>query len=266
VLAALARLLFFRDAAVRLIEGETLPADPSAWQAQRGGPLSRPFALPGALRLEEVRPSRYESGALQQVTARVALLGAPEPEVHEISINAPIEVKGRSLYVLAGHGPAALLEHRSRAGEQPSVVYLEQKEQDFRGRLLLDAGREVRLRVSVSAERPETVEARLLRGPALLALTQLRPGAELPVGPGESLRLVALPWWAQLSGTSDASRPFFFAGVAIAIAGIALLFGVVPVDTAVFAERDRLVVALRAQRFAPLFAERFERMCEEQET
>lgn len=265
VLAGLARLLFYRDAAVRILEGETLAADPAAWQAQRGGPLSRPFALPAPLRLEEVRPARYESGALQQITARVALLGAPAADVREISINAPIEVDGRSLHVLAGHGPAALLERRSPGGEQPSIVYLEEREQDFRGRLVLEGGREVRLRATVSAARPETVEARLLRGPALLALTALQPGAELPLGGGESLRLVALPWWAQLSGSRDASRPFFFAGVAIAVAGIALLFGVVPVDTAVFVEGDRLVVALRAQRFAPLFAERFDRMCRELE-
>ena len=48
-----------------------------------------------------------------------------------------------------------------------------------------------------------------------------------------------------------------------AILGIVLLFGFVPVDEAVFVEGDRVVIAMRPQRFAPLFAERFERLCQE---
>jgi hypothetical protein len=263
VVAGLARLLVFRDAGVRMLEGETLPADPSGWQVQRGGPLSRPFALAAPLRLEAVMPSRYDSGALQQVAAKVALLGAGAPEVHEVAINAPLDLGGRSIYLLAAHGPALMLVHRTAAGEQAQVVYLEQREGDFRGRLILDGGREVRFRSAVTAARPERVEARLLAGPALLLFGQLGPGAELPLGGGEALRLVGLPWWAQLWGSHDPSRPLFFAGVTIAIVGIALLFGFVPVDSAVFAERDRLVVALRPQRFAPLFAERFEELCKE---
>lgn len=264
--AGLARLLFFRDAGVRIIEGETLPPGPAAWQMQRGGPLSGPFALPDALRVDEVRPARYPTGALQQVAARVALVAGGRESARDVAINSPLEVGGRSVYILAGHGPAALLEHRRPAGAEEAVVYLEQREQDFRGRLRLDGGREVRLRASVTADRPDALEARLLSGPALLAVTRLVPGDELPLGPGESLRLVALPWWAQLWGSRDASRPFFFAGVAIAIAGIALLFGFVPVDSAVFVHDGRLVVALKPQRFAPLFAERFEEACKEWQT
>jgi len=261
--AGLVRLLVFRDAAARVIEGDVLPADASAWQAQRGGPLSRPFALAAPVRVEEVAPARYASGALRQMTARLAPLGEGAGGAREIAINAPADLDGRSVYVLAGHGPAALLE-RVGAGEvRPQIVYLEERDQDFRGRLFLEDGREVRFRTPVAAERPDAVEARLLRGPALLAVARMAPGSELALGGGEMLRLVALPWWAQLLGSRDPSRPFFFAGVAVAIAGIVLLFGFVPVDSAVFVERERLVVALRPQRFAPLFGERFEALCRE---
>jgi hypothetical protein len=264
VAAGLARLLLFRDAGVRVMEGETVAAEPAAWVVQRGGPLSRPFALPQPLRVEAVKPARYPSGALQQLTARVALAGA-SGSGRDLAINAPLDVDGRSVYILQAHGPAALIERRTPAGERAEVVYLEEREQDFRGRMLLDGRRELRFRATVGAERPEALEVRLLDGPALLAVARVRPGDELPLGRGETLRLVALPWWAQLWGTRDASRPFFFAGVAIAIAGIALLFGFVPVDSAVFVEGGRVVVALRPQRFAPLFAERLERMCKEWE-
>jgi hypothetical protein len=153
---------------------------------------------------------------------------------------------GRSLYLLQAHGPALLLTHHTAAGEETHVVYLEQREADFRGRLMLDGGREVRFRTAVAAARPDKVEARLLAGPALLLVGELAPGAELPLGRGEALRLVALPWWVQLWGSHDPSRPLFFAGVTIAILGIALLFGFVPVDAGVFPDRDHLVAAVEA--------------------
>jgi hypothetical protein len=181
-----------------------------------------------------------------------------------VAINAPLDVGGgRSLYILQGHGPAALFERRGAAGGVPVAVYLEQRGDDWRGRLQLGGGREVRLRAPLRSERPDRVEARVLEGPVLRAIAELAPGSELPLGGGETLRLVALPWWAELWGSRDASRPLFFAGAILAICGIVLLFGFVPVDSAVFTQGDRVVVALRPQRFAPLFAERFEEACKE---
>ena len=261
--AGLSRLLLFSDGGARLLEGETLPPDPSAWHGGRGGMLASPFALQRPVRLDEMRPSRYGSGALLQVSARLAVLGGSGADVRELHINAPLHLGSETVYILAGHGPAAILELQSAAGERPEVVYLEAREQDYRGRLVLDGGRELRFRVTQGARRTEVVEVRVLRGPALLAVASLAPGAEMALGPGESLRLAGLPWWGQFWGSRDASQPFFFAGVTTAILGIVLLFGFVPVDEAVFVEGDRVVIAMRPQRFAPLFAERFERLCQE---
>jgi cytochrome c biogenesis protein ResB len=259
--AGLVRLLLFADGGVRLFEGETVPPEPGAWQGGRGGPLARPFALERPLRLEEMRPSRYETGALLQVEARLAVLGGT-PDVREVRINAPLELGSETVYILQGHGPTAVVELQTAGGTRTDVVYLEQREQDYRGRLVLDDGRELRFRV-VYGGRRDAVEVRLLRGPALLAVATLGPGAEMPLGDGEALRLAGLPWWGQFWGSRDASRPFFFAGVTVAIVGIVLLFGFVPVDEAVFVEGGRVVVAMRPLRFAPLFAERFERLCQE---
>ena len=61
---------------------------------------------------------------------------------------------------------------------------------------------------------------------------------------------------------------FAFVAFAIAVLGFALIVTVVRVDTAVLvtpsAGGERVMVALRAQRFAPLYAERFERLVREQ--
>ncbi|HET9597441.1 MAG TPA: cytochrome c biogenesis protein ResB [Anaeromyxobacteraceae bacterium] len=260
--AGLLRLLLFADGGVRLFEGETVPPGSEAWHGGRGGPLSRPFALDRPLRLEEMRPSRYESGALLQVEARLAVLGGAAPDVREVRINAPLELGRETVYILQAHGPTALVELQTAGGARAEIVYLEQREQDYRGRLLLPDGRELRFRV-VYGGRKDAVEVRHLRGPALLGVATLAPGSEMPLGPGESLHLEGLPWWGQFWGSRDLSQPFFFAGVTIAIVGIVLLFGFVPVDEAVFVEGRRVVVAMRPLRFAPLFAERFERLCQE---
>jgi cytochrome c biogenesis protein len=260
--AGLVRLLLFADGGVRLFEGETVLPGPDAWRGGRGGPLARPFALARPLHLEEMRPSRYESGALLQVEARLALLGGTAPDVRDVRINAPLQVGSETVYILQAHGPTALVQLQLAGGARDDIVYLEQREQDYRGRLVLDDGRELRFRV-VYGGRKDAVEVRLLRGPALLAVATLGPGAEMPLGAGEALRLAGLPWWGQFWGSHDPSQPFFFAGVTIAIVGIVLLFGFVPVDEAVFVEGGRVVVAMRPLRFAPLFAERFERLCQE---
>jgi len=98
---------------------------------------------------------------------------------------------------------------------------------------------------------------------AALEDAELHVGAEIALGPGRTLRLQGLPYWVQLRGSHDPSKPLFFAGVVIGIAGVVLLFGFTRVETGVFVEGGQLVVALRSQRFAPLYAERFEALCKE---
>ena len=267
VLAGLGRLLFFREAVVRLVEGETLAPTPAAYAAQRGGAFSWPFALGRPMRLEAVQATRYESGALLQLSADVALLGAAAPEARRVSINAPLDVGMERLYLDPAHGVAAVVELLSGDRVEKATVLLEQRGEGLRGAMALGAGAEVRLDARAGSDPSSPVEVRVLHDGALLALAELSPGDELPLGGGgESLRLVALPRWAELRGSRDPFRPFFFAGLVVGMAGVALMLGFVRVDSGVFVEGDRLVVALRAQRFAPLFAERFEALCKEWET
>jgi hypothetical protein len=263
VLAGLLRSLTFSGAAARILEGDVLPADPSAWQLQRGGRLSSPFSLGQPLRLDRVRSERYPSGTLRQVTAEVSLLGAGEPARAEIAINSPLELGSNSVYVLQMHGLAAVVLRQTPRGEERKLISLTASGSDLRGGARLEDGRELRARVALQSETPRAVELRVSDGPALLAVSTLAAGGAMSTGPDESFLLERLAYWIDLRGERDVSIPVFFAGLVLAIVGAALMFGVVQVETGVFVQGGRLVVALRAHRFAPLFSERFEALCKE---
>lgn len=264
VLAGLVRMLAFREVVVRALEGETIPAQAGAFEAERGGWLSRPFALPAQVQVRELREERYQSGALRQVA--VALLTGERPgsgpEVREAAINAPLDVGDVRIYVSNAHGLAALLELGGAGQPVPLVAFLEERGGEWRGGLRSGQALELRFRTAV-APRPESVEVRALSDGVLLGIGELSPGSELALGAGRTLRLHGLRYWVQLRGSRDPSKPLFFGAVAVVVAGVVLMFSVVRVDTGVFVEGDQLVVALRPQRFAPLYAERFERLCKE---
>jgi hypothetical protein len=263
--AGLLRLLYFQDGAVRVFEGMTLEASPNAWDARRSGWLAPPLALEKAVRVDQVRFTRYDSGELRQVTARLVVEGAPAGEAGEASVNAPLELPGVRLYVSSAHGLAALVELLGPGGAHPQTLFFESIDDVARARLRTPEGREVRLRAAAVEARPDSLDVRVIKDDVLLSVATLRPGGVLPLGADESLRLVALPLWVDLRANHDPSRPLFFAGIATGILGVILLFGVVRVDTGVFIEGGKLVVALRAQRFTPLYAERFERLCQRYE-
>jgi hypothetical protein len=104
------------------------------------------------------------------------------------------------------------------------------------------------------------VEVRALRGGLLGARAELSPDAALDLGGGSTLTVEAIVPWVDLLATYDPSRPLYAAGIAIGLAGLVLMFLFVSHDEGVFVENGRLVVALRARRFAPLFADRFEKL------
>ncbi len=267
VLAGLVRLLFFSDAMTEVVEGATVAAGPDAFEARRAGRLAKPFELPVPLRLDEVKETRYASGVLEQLEAKVSLLGEAGAEPRTLAINSPLDFPGlRRLYLTPDHGLAAMCSRIGPSGERQELVKLEPDGDRLRGRFHTDDGREVRLRASVVGGRPDAVEVRVLRSGALLSVGERARGDAVPIGEGEVLRLLGFTAWAKLRGSQDVSRPIFFVGLSLALGGAVLMFSVVTVDSAVFAEDGRLVVALRPQRFAPLFADRFEHLCKEWRT
>ncbi len=260
VAAALVRLLTFRDGIVRAVEGEVIASAPGAFAPERGGWLSRPLALASPVRIDRIQPEHYPSGALRDLSIRAAVLasGAPE-ERRSFAVNAPLEMGDATVYVGSRWGAISVLEWRTSSGVEPVPVWLDPASAELRGGARPGGGLEVRMRTGGEGELA-SAELRVLRDGVLLSVNEVSPGAELPVGAGESLRVASLARWALLKASVDPSRPIFFAGIAIGIVGVVLMLGVARVDEGVFVEGDNVVVALRPHRFAPLYAERFERM------
>jgi hypothetical protein len=92
----------------------------------------------------------------------------------------------------------------------------------------------------------------------------LRPGEALILPGGGQVSVHDLRYWGGFILGHDLSVWPAYAGFALALLGAVLMFVVVKVDTAVIVEqagdRERVTVALRPQRLAPLFAERFDRL------
>jgi hypothetical protein len=70
--------------------------------------------------------------------------------------------------------------------------------------------------------------------------------------------------WIRLRGSRDSAMWLAYLGFALAVIGATMIFTLVKVDACVIispaGDRERVFVALRPQRFAPLFEERFQRL------
>lgn len=271
ILAGGLRALFGSDAVVDLYEGETLPATVEAWGAQWPGPLGKPFRLDAPLVLRSVDSTHYETGDLKALRLQLAMEGPGGGQVHELGVNEELATSRGRLYVDAQHGPAALVEWESPSGASLRMaVLLEKKEPSAFGAYAQGPGilrARIRVPMPPGDQRPGYAEVRILDGASTLAEATLTPGETLPLPGGGLLRLHGLPYWARLHGNHDPALGLAYLGFALALVGAALTYGVVKVDEFVSVtpegDAERVVVALRPHRFAPLFRERFERMVRE---
>ena len=271
ILAGGLRALFGVEAVVDLYEGETLPATVEAWGAQWPGPLGQPFRLEAPLRLEAVESARFKTGELQDLRLKLVMEPAEGGQVRELGVNEEIRMSRGRLYVDAQHGPAALVEWSlPSAPPMRTAVLLEQKEtRAFGAYAQGPEGYQARIRAVMPEEgqRPDSVQVRLSSGAAPLAETTLKPGESLPLPGGGLLKLHGLPYWARMHGNSDPALGLAYLGFGLALLGAALTYGVVKVDEFVSVtpegEVERVIVALKPHRFAPLYQERFERLVRE---
>jgi hypothetical protein len=268
ILAGAMQALFGVQAVVDVYEGETLPATVEAWGAQWPGPLGRPFHLDAPLRLLSVASTRYETGDLMTLRLKLAEAGSSGEQIREMGINDELPVSRGRLYAEAQHGPAALVEWTAPSSAPiGSAVLLEKKETAAFGAYTQGPGTlRARIRVPMPADgqRPDHVEVRILDGASRLAEGVLNPGEALPLPGGGLLKLHGLPYWARLHGNHDPAIGLAYLGFTLALLGAALTYGVTRVDELVVVtpegDTERVVVALRPHRFAPLFQERFERL------
>jgi cytochrome c biogenesis protein ResB len=262
VVAGGLRALTSADAMVKVPEGFALAPEASAYDVLRGGILARPFALDAPLRLEAVEVDWYDSGVLRQLSARL-VLEPPASGSHELAINAPFDRGLDRLYLTQTWGVTALLQVGPEGRLAERMVFLEAGDEVARGTLGLGDGRELRLKADIRHGRADRLEVRAARDRQLLGLAQLHVDEAADLGDGLVVRLAGMPRWVQLRGSHDPSRWLFFAALVLALVGATLMMAIVRVDTMVQVVDGKLVVALRAARFAPLFADRFEELRKE---
>jgi hypothetical protein len=255
ILAGAWRALFLSEAAVDLLEGETL-APNAAWSVQWPGVLGRPFQLDQPLTLEFVSGGRYPDGNLRDLRVKSS--------TGEIAVNQHLQLGANRLYLTQEFGPAALMEWNSNRLE--AVLLADNGHGHFSGEAAGPGGLRVFLRSHV--ERPSDLELRVMRGNVLLTSVTLGIGETIALPGGERLTLRSTPMWARLRGNRDSALWLAYTGMGLAIAGAAMMFGLVKLDFCVIVtplgEREKVLLALKPQRFAPLFQERFERFVREQ--
>ena len=266
--AAVMRALFAVDAVVDLVEGETLPPTSRAWAAQWPGVLAKPFRLDCPVTLETVKAGYYEHGEVRDLSARLSFATSDGVQGRQIGINREVAAPGGRLFTDTNFGPAALLEWQA-PGVLPvreAVLLAHNNGSAYEGSSAGTGAIRIYAHANVTAlrDRPTHLDVRVLDGPALLFAGLIRPGEQVYLRKDQTLRLHGLPFWARLHGSRDPTLWLMYSGFALVLAGATLMFGFVRVDWCIrvspLGARELVCIALKPQRFAPLFGERFQRL------
>lgn len=274
IVAGALRALFAVDAAVDVIEGETLAPTPRAWAAQWPGVMAKPFGLESPVTLQAVQASYYQTGELRALKATLALPGTPTAQQSEIALNHDTRLAGRPLFLSSQFGPAALVEWLDKGAPPLRQVALLTScgKGTFERSLAGPSGLVAHLRAQVAPDgnHPAHVEVRVMKDGALLLTTDARVGEILSLRGGQQLVLRGTPFWVRLHGSHDPALWLAYAGFMLVILGATLIFTLVKVDGCVkvvpLGERERVFIALKPQRFAGLFEERFHQLLREEGT
>ncbi len=266
ILAGMLRALFAADAMTDVLENETLAPQASAWGGQFPGVAARPFALDREMTLREVKAARYAGGDLQSLSLRIGVDGADR----EICVNQELRLGGNRIFSAREFGPAVLVESLHAGNTTRCAVLLaENGAGNYEGELALANNLRAHFRsyVDRNGTRPGIVELRVMRGHALLAVESMPAGASLALPDDVKITLQGLPFWARLHGSRDAALWLAYLGMLLTMTGAAMMFCLVKLDFCVvvtpLGKREKVFVALKPQRFAPLFQERFEKLiCE----
>jgi hypothetical protein len=271
ILAGALRALFSAEAVVDLIEGETFqPA--AAWSAQWPAVWAKPLRLTAPLTLKEVRSSQYKGGDLRSLEFKLAVGNPASVQERTVAVNRDTTVSGVRLFPASDFGPAPLLEWigpDSRASRH-AVLLKDRGAGRYEATLGGPDGLTAHLRAETRQDgsRPSLVEARVMKGNILVASEVLRPGNSVRLPGGQTLMLHGLPFWGRLRASRDPSLAFAYTGLVLILLGVTAVFTLVKRDACLVVTplegRERVFVALKPLRFAPLFEERFRRLIEEE--
>jgi cytochrome c biogenesis protein ResB len=263
-LSGMARMLFGANAAREVVERQVIATTAEAFQVQDLGPLAGPVILPTEVRFVELVPAYYPSGGLLGLSSRVEM-GSRSDRWATLAVNAPLSVGPVELYLTQSFGPAALLDLGEEGGPQLALL-APGETSDYEWAGPLPGGLELRLRApgKPEARPPQLLDVRVLQAKTLLAAGRLAPGGSLSLPGGRTIGLLEIRWWVTILAARDPTVWPIFAGFAVAIAGVILMFAVTRVDVMVQVEPadagEKVTVAMRPRRLAPLYAERFERL------
>jgi hypothetical protein len=267
MLAGMFRALFATDAATDLLEAETLAPQAAAWTSQFPGVAAQPFSLDREITLREVKAARYADGDLQSLVMTIKVDGV----VKEIQVNQEVRVGGSRIFSGREFGPSAVVEWTQNGTVlRRAVLLAENGTGNYEGELT--AGKNLRAyfrsQIDRAGNHPEMAEVRVMNGSVLLASETLPVGATLALPGAGKITLQGLPFWARIHGSRDSALWLAYTGMVLVMTGAALMFGLIKLDFCVvitpIGTREKVFVALKPQRFAPLFQERFERLVREQ--
>jgi cytochrome c biogenesis protein ResB len=270
-ISGVGRMLVGADAAGEVMERAVVPAGAEGFATQDRGLIAAPVALPHPVRLVELVPSYYASGDLLRLSARIA----PDPEspaTVEIAVNAPLELGPTRLYLTQELGPAFILEiQRGGVSTVRAALLRPGDAGDYEWNGPLPDGLDLRLRAPAApagVRPPGLLDVRVLSWGALVAAGRMQPGSSLELPSGGRITLREVRWWVKVAASRDPTTWPVYLGFGIAITGVVLLFAFIRTDVLLVVEpageEERVVVAMRPRRLAPIFAERFERLVEEE--
>ena len=267
MLAGSLRALFSTNAVVDLLETETIAANAQAWDAQFPAVFAKTFALDRPVTLREVKSTGYENGDVRSLSLILEVAG----ENRELAINRELRVAGGRLFLGHDFGPAALIEwNQGGTAKRERVQLTDSGRGDYEGTFIAGENLRAHIRAHVDAagNHPAIAEVRVMKGNALVRADDVRIGQTLVLPGGASLTLHGIPFWARIRASSDPSLGLAFAGLILIMLGSTIMFSFIKVDACVIVtpagDREKVFVALRPQRYAPLFADRFARLLREQ--
>ena len=271
IVAGILRALFAVEAVVDLMETETLPTTVEVWGAQWPGILAKPFQLDYHVTLDEVKSVRYKSGALKDLKVILSIEKTKGVEKHEVAINQEFQTSAGRLFLSSDYGPTALIEWQKDGNSlvKDAVIMTDKGNQTYEASISWPNGLQAYLRsYSNPYDRPTSIEMRVMKDKALMYVGRVSVGQAVQLPEGQTLLLHGIPLWARIRASRDPALWLAYIGFAMGLIGSVMIFFLIKIDTCVIVspagDRQRVFVALRAQRFAPLFEGRFKKLVHDQ--
>lgn len=271
MLAGALRALFASDAVVDLLEGETLAPNTQAWGAQFPGILASPVQTEVPIRLEEVKVTRYETGDLREMNTRLTLHRQTGSVQKNVAVNHDLHIGKTRLFVGSDFGPSALIEWQSTGAtsSREAILLRAVDRGQYEGISSGPNGMAAHLRAHLdySNQKSKFLEVRVMKDNALLWAGYATSGQTLSAPGGIKLTIHGIPLWVRFHGSRDSALWLAYLGFALAMFGAALIFMVVKVDGCLMVtslgDKERIFIALKPQKFAHLFQEKFKELVRE---